>query len=198
MAISAQQSKISLVRLPIAEAATPRPTGFNFGFLCPVYVVNVQRAKIAKAANNTLAAEHLNDLNFALPVSRMLVARRPMLIPIGCLTVARTELCFARVSALATLAGAAPSGSKIAALAAIFPRAVFESVRVHSRDLAAMGAGYFYRLGALLSHAENVSQYQAKREPKYFDIACKRISEALKQPDMFIEKPKPAKQEAML
>jgi DNA modification methylase len=33
-------------------------------------------------------------------------------------------------------------------------------------------------------------------EPKYFDIACKRISDALKQPDMFIERPKPAKQEA--
>jgi site-specific DNA-methyltransferase (adenine-specific) len=32
-------------------------------------------------------------------------------------------------------------------------------------------------------------------EPKYFDIACKRISEALKQPDMFIERPKSAKQE---
>jgi len=35
-------------------------------------------------------------------------------------------------------------------------------------------------------------------EPKYFDIACRRISEALRQPDMFIEKPKPLKQEAML
>lgn len=34
-------------------------------------------------------------------------------------------------------------------------------------------------------------------EPKYFDIACRRISEALKQPDMFIEKPKPAKQETL-
>jgi site-specific DNA-methyltransferase (adenine-specific) len=34
-------------------------------------------------------------------------------------------------------------------------------------------------------------------EPKYFDIACKRISDALKQPDMFIERPKPAKQEAL-
>ena len=34
-------------------------------------------------------------------------------------------------------------------------------------------------------------------EPKYFDIACKRISDALKQPDMFIEKPAPAKQEVM-
>lgn len=35
-------------------------------------------------------------------------------------------------------------------------------------------------------------------EPKYFDIACQRIAEALKQLDMFIEKPKPAKQKAML
>lgn len=35
-------------------------------------------------------------------------------------------------------------------------------------------------------------------EPKYFDIACKRISDALKQPDFFVERPKPAKQEAML
>jgi site-specific DNA-methyltransferase (adenine-specific) len=35
-------------------------------------------------------------------------------------------------------------------------------------------------------------------EPKYFDIACRRISDALKQPDMFIEQPKPAEQEVML
>lgn len=30
----------------------------------------------------------------------------------------------------------------------------------------------------------------------YFDIACRRISEALKQPDMFIERPAPSKQES--
>jgi site-specific DNA-methyltransferase (adenine-specific) len=35
-------------------------------------------------------------------------------------------------------------------------------------------------------------------EPKYFDIACRRISDALKQPDFFIEKPKPLKQEELL
>lgn len=35
-------------------------------------------------------------------------------------------------------------------------------------------------------------------EPKYFDIACKRIEAAYKQPDMFIPRPAPAKQEAML
>jgi site-specific DNA-methyltransferase (adenine-specific) len=35
-------------------------------------------------------------------------------------------------------------------------------------------------------------------DPAHFDIACRRISEALKQPDFFVERPKPAKQEAML
>ncbi len=35
-------------------------------------------------------------------------------------------------------------------------------------------------------------------EEKYFNIAVRRISEALKQPDLFIEKPKPAKQEAFI
>jgi len=35
-------------------------------------------------------------------------------------------------------------------------------------------------------------------DPGYFDIAVRRISEALKQPDMFIDPPKPIKQEAFL
>ena len=37
--------------------------------------------------------------------------------------------------------------------------------------------------------------YGIEREPAYFDIACRRISDSLKQPDMFIERPAPAKQE---
>jgi len=35
-------------------------------------------------------------------------------------------------------------------------------------------------------------------EPQYFDIALRRIEHALKQPDMFIERPKQPKQEAFL
>lgn len=35
-------------------------------------------------------------------------------------------------------------------------------------------------------------------DPRYFNIAVRRISEALKQGDLFIERPKPAKQEALL
>lgn len=37
----------------------------------------------------------------------------------------------------------------------------------------------------------------AEISPKYFDIACKRISDALKRPDFFVERPAPAKQEVM-
>ena len=35
-------------------------------------------------------------------------------------------------------------------------------------------------------------------EPKYFDIACKRIEDAYKQPDLFIEPPAKAVQETLL
>lgn len=34
-------------------------------------------------------------------------------------------------------------------------------------------------------------------EEKYFNIACRRIEQAYKQPDFFIERPAPAKQEAL-
>jgi site-specific DNA-methyltransferase (adenine-specific) len=35
-------------------------------------------------------------------------------------------------------------------------------------------------------------------EPRYFDIACKRIEDATKQADLFIDKPKPAQQISLL
>ena len=35
-----------------------------------------------------------------------------------------------------------------------------------------------------------------EQDPKWFDLSCRRIEQAYKQPDMFIERPAPAKQEA--
>jgi site-specific DNA-methyltransferase (adenine-specific) len=37
-----------------------------------------------------------------------------------------------------------------------------------------------------------------EKDPKHFDVACFRILQSTKQTDLFIEKPKPAKQEALL
>lgn len=36
-----------------------------------------------------------------------------------------------------------------------------------------------------------------ERDPKWFDLACRRVSEALKQADFFVARPAPAKQEAL-
>lgn len=36
-----------------------------------------------------------------------------------------------------------------------------------------------------------------EREPSYFDIACRRIEAAYKQPDLFVQKPEPPKQEGL-
>lgn len=35
-------------------------------------------------------------------------------------------------------------------------------------------------------------------EPKYFDLACRRIEEAMRQPDLFVESPKPAEQLSLI
>jgi site-specific DNA-methyltransferase (adenine-specific) len=35
-------------------------------------------------------------------------------------------------------------------------------------------------------------------DQRYFDLACRRISDALARPDLFVDRPKPAKQESML
>lgn len=37
-----------------------------------------------------------------------------------------------------------------------------------------------------------------EQDPKWFDLACRRISDALSRPDLFIDRPKPAKQEAFI
>lgn len=37
-----------------------------------------------------------------------------------------------------------------------------------------------------------------EKDPKWFDLSCRRIEDALKRPDLFIERPAPAKQEQLL
>ena len=51
----------------------------------------------------------------------------------------------------------------------------------------------------VLQHGVDDDARQAARDvQRYFDIACRRIQAAIDAPDMFVEAPKPAKQEAML
>lgn len=193
MAICAEQSKVALVGFPILMPVPPCG-GLSFELGRWVDVVNVQCPNIRIAALNAPASQRLDQRKLLGPVSRMLVNGGAILVPERFLAIWRAISPATWLATLLAHIVAGPPRGQIARLSAIFSGAFSDAARMHFCRLAAVRAGN--RDGAL-SHVKTVSQYIGKYEPKYFDIACRRISEALKQPDLFIEKPAPAKQEAM-
>jgi hypothetical protein len=196
MTIRTQQTNVVAVRFPIFEASPPRPSRLKLLDLsATVNVVDVERAEVVKSAGGALAAKGFDDLHLSLPVARMFVNGGTVLIPVSLLAFRRAKLSVATTPALAAFATAAPAGRQVASLAAIFPGALLETINVHLKSLVAVLADLFH---ARFFHGANISKYGEYRNSRYFEIAVRRISEALKQPDLFIEPPKPAVQEAML
>lgn len=48
-----------------------------------------------------------------------------------------------------------------------------------------------------ISSIYKLGQPTSTPDPEYFEIACKRVEEAYRQPDLFVEPPKKPEQEAM-
>lgn len=196
MAIGAQQTKIAAVLFPIAEVPLPCPSSFvGLGFARAFDVMNVDRANIIEAALNALSAKRRDQIKLTSPVFRMLVHETAVLIPITLRALRRAKLQFAGLTALAAFAATAPSRRKIASATTIFSAALTEAIGMDLRRFAAVSAS---DRNGRCSHRICISQYSLKEKPKYFDIACRRISDALKQPDMFIEKPKPPVQQSLI
>lgn len=191
MTVSTQNSQIAFVGFPVLATTCPCVTSaFRANFRAWVNVINVQRTNIGKAATFALSSEAGDQFKFLAPVVRVLRSAVP--VPPRFLTVWAAELRAAFGAALATVTSAAPPSLKITGLAAIFARPVFDPIGVHQGDSAAMLAGDFdFRA----SHAESLSKFACAASPGYFDIACKRIEEAWRQPRLFEEpkrKPEPA------
>lgn len=185
MTIRTQQLEVACVLPPIFEAASPCISGLGSELRSGVDVVNVQCSVIIEPAANALATQGFNQGKFAFPVLRVLVDGGSILIPISLLAFVGAITNVARFAAILTRAVTLPAVRQVALLAAIFTRTLAKSICVHLFRLPAACAD---DRDGLLSHGINIAQ-----EPKYFDIACRRISDALRQPDMFIEKPKPIK-----
>lgn len=194
MAIRTQQFEISGVCLPVAEATTPCVSSFRTDLRRRVFVVDVKRPNVRKSTYDALPAQGFDQRKFAPPIARMLVDRRSILVPIGFGTNRRTELRRAVFAALPALAGAAPSRGHVASATAVFARSVAQSVGVHRRLLTAVRTGDFIRLRP---HANGIAKYYGHAKPKYFDIACRRIEDATRQRDLFVE-PQPAPKQTVL
>lgn len=195
MAISAKQTDVIVVRFPVLESATPVPSCLIvLGFSTAINVVNVECPKIIKAAYRTFTTQRFNDRHFSLPIARMLVNRGAILIPVSLLTFWRAKLRVAGTSAFPAFSATAPTRRQVASLSAIFTSALLETVKVHLESIAAMLAYSFY---SRFFHGTIISKYSNYSNSRYFDMARRRIAEALKQPDMFVERHKPATQERL-
>ena len=194
MAIRTQQFDVAGVRSPILEPAAPSVAGLGAHLGSRINVVDVQRPEIREPALDTFTAERGDDGELALPIAGMLVDSGTIPVPISPRTFRRTKLRGAIFSTLATLSVAAPTVRQIAGLTAIFASAVAKAIRVHLSGLATVRAG---NRDGLFSHGLTIAKYIAAAKPKYFDIACRRIEEAYRQADLFIEPP-PKKAEQLV
>ena len=195
MTICAQQLQVADVGFPIAKTTVPSVARFGAHLRRRVDVVNVERAEIAEAASATSAPKLLDQSKLLCPPFGLLVKARAVLIAERFLAFQRTITDLARFPALLATAAARPAMGKIARLAAILPGSVSQSVGVHLGGLVATRANDRRGGG---SHTANIAEYCGFYNARYFDIACRRIEEAYRQPRLFAEPTPKAVQEAML
>lgn len=182
VAVCAKQAQISCVRGPITEPVVPNAgASFVAQFLRPVDVVDVQNAKVIFSTFDAATTQLGDQRKFAPPIGRMLVQAKAMLVPmvLSALLGAKTMLAVST----AALAGRLPlpSRSKIASAGAILSCAILEAVEVGFKRLFAVAAG---DCNSALFHDANIYRH---REKIKFDIACKRIEDAQRQGDLFLD-----------
>lgn len=181
MTIRTQQAKVAGICFPVAEAVPPR-RALRAYLSARVDVVDVQRPVVRKSARGTLAAKISNERELACPVFRVFVDGGAVLVPVRPLTCGRTVSNGARLSALLAGPAAWPARSKVTRLPAVMTIALADTVSVHFVQLAAMTAGAFY---SRLFHSIKIAR--RRNVLKYFDIACRRIADAVSRPRLFAE-----------
>lgn len=192
MTIRTQQTQVANVCFPIAEAAGPNVmavAGAKFGRR--VNVVDIQGAVIREATIDTFTAQRFDQREFSFPIAGALVNSIAMFVPIlplaRCVAKARRTLS-ATLSAFARLL---PSRRQIAGLIAVLARSFAETMGVHLHRGLTPSAGDRDRR---CSHGFIVTH-----EPKYFDIACRRVQAAVDEPRLpGLDAAPAAKQETML
>jgi hypothetical protein len=179
--VGAEQPQVASVGFPIAQAIIPGSRSPLFQ--AAVDVVNVENAKVGLPALNARPAKLRNERQLPAPVARVLVPLVRMDRPVGVATGNRAKAMLAGLPALLARLAALPSRSKIAGLAAVFSGAISQAVEMSFKRLGALRAGDF---GGALFHGRSIAQTAV--QPKYFDIACKRIEDAQRQGDFFVER----------
>jgi len=179
VAVGAKKPQITLVRSPILKAITPGTRAP--GLFAPVDMVDVQHPIIAFAALHANPAKLAHKGKFPAPVAGVFVDGVAILVPVIDAALFRAKAMLAKRAATLTGRLPLPSGRKVAGPIAVFASPVFETVKVGFKRLFTVAAG---DCNSTLFHSRNISQKQRKVN---FDIACRRIEQAQRQGDLFIE-----------
>lgn len=183
MAVSTKQPQITLVLGPVNESSGPTVLPFlGLVLLAWVYVVDVQDSQVIVAAPAAFTSKLLNQSQLAFPIPAALVDAVAVFIPEALAALVGAKAIFALGFAHSAFAASAPSVREIAGPRAVFPGAILEAIGVHPNGFSASTASN--RSGCWF-HVFIVPQ-----EPKYFDIAVKRIEAELKRTELF--EPPPA------
>jgi len=191
VAVCAKQPQITFVCLPVPKSVIPN-TGSALVSKLSFWVnmVNIKNAIVSFPAFHARTTKGANQFKFSLPVARVLVRSVAVLIPIRLIAVRRAKTVVAFFPAFFARALFSPSGSKIAGLAAELSGSIFNAVSMNLKRIFAVRARYFDF--GFFHNLHYIKVYRAQ-EPKYFDIACERISAAVGQGQLFA--PTPTKQE---
>ena len=179
VAVRTQEPEIALVCSPILEAVIP--SARTPGLFASVDVVDVQNPVIVFSAFDASAAKLIHKRKLPAPVAWMLVDGVAVFVPVIDTALFRAKTVF--TSFTATLAGCLPlpPRRKVTCPVAVFPCAIFEAVKMGFKRLRAVGASHF---DSGFFHSLNIAC--GRKITKYFDIACRRIEQAQRQGDLFI------------
>ena len=145
--------------------------------------MNIKTSKIIITTNCTLPAERSHHFHFSSPFS-IFMNWAAIYIPIFSLTFRSAKPCLAGLSAPFAKTTIRPAVSNIAIHTTVLASTVFDSVLVCKKLFSAMLANC---LNSCFYHILNISKYKVLVNSKYFDIACKRIEIAYRQPRLFDE-----------
>ena len=182
MAVCAKQAKVAFVSGPIAKAVIPYGrSAFVAELLRGVDVVNVENAVIAFSAVDTGAAQFGNQGELARPITRVLVFGEAVFVPVILAALIRTKAMLALFAAALAPLFSLPTRFEVAVPAAILPRAIFDAILMGFEGLRAIAASHCDRC---LFHCRSITSRSAQCN---FDIACRRIEDAQRQGDLFLE-----------
>jgi hypothetical protein len=181
--ICTKQSQVAFVGFPILKAVRPVACFLSFKQLFfSVNMVYVKNAMVTDAATNALAAKLVNKSKFLFPVFRVLVGRKAVFVPIVGAARISAKSVGAFFAAIFAWLLAAPSMRQIAGLTAKLASAIFESIRMNLKLFGAVFAALCYL--CFFSHL-HILNTLGNYKPKYFDIACQRIEQAVAQGQLF-------------